>query len=324
MIDQMGSHRASRWAVRRLAALAVGLALGLASAAQAAYQITTLDYAGADSSQGWDINNNGVFVGTATFGADVLGYLVSGGVSTSVTGPAGSLGSSALGISDGGAVVGSFYSTRVNVVDPGPQTGYILDSGVYTTLSLPGSAETYLRAISPGGRYVTGYAITGAGQIQSFVYDRNNSTFTILTTSNQLTIAQGVTDAGVVVGNLRSGAQRDGFIYDAGVLSFSHQLGALDTDYRGINESGLIDGFYVDATGTTHGLLGAPGSFVTFDVAGAAGTNLEGINNAGWLAGIYGDANGVSHAFLATPVPAPPVTALLLLALPLLGARRRH
>jgi hypothetical protein len=55
----------------------------------------------------------------------------------------------------------------------------------------------------------------------------------------------------------------------------------------GINESGIICGFFTDSAGKTHGFFGVQGSFRQVDVPSAigAGTTFLGINNNGLIVG---------------------------------------
>jgi hypothetical protein len=307
---------------------AVTLAVGMSAAQASPYAITLMDLAGSTNSTGWDINNLGVFVGSATVGVDNVGYLVSGGITTTLGGPAGAAGTSAIGISDTGTVVGSYYT----ISGGGPQSGFIYAGGSYTTLNLPGATDTQLRGISPDGQYVTGFATMGDGSVTSFVYDRITSTFTTIVNSPALTIAQGVTNTGLVVGNYR--VIPAGGPFPAGRFAFEYDIGTStqtdfsipggDIRYRGITESDLIDGFFIDGTGTQHGFVGSAASYDVFDVAGGTLTALEGINNTGWLAGQYTDANGATHAFLAQPVSEPATLALIVMALGGLSVARRR
>jgi uncharacterized membrane protein len=76
--------------------------------------------------------------------------------------------------------------------------------------------------------------------------------------------------------------------------------GSTRTAAYGINASGQIVVFYVDAGGT-HGFLLDQGSYTTLDVPGSTGTYANGINASGQIVGSYYD--GGIHGFLATPVP---------------------
>lgn len=302
--------------------LAAALLVAGMSSAQAGYVVTTLDLAGATDSSGWDISNTGVFVGNGTVGGQSRGYLVQGGVTTVITGPAGSVGTGALGISDGGVVVGNFYLSA----DGSGNQGLIFNGSTYTSFNVAGATDTFLRGISPNGRYITGYAQMADGSFNSFVYDLTSGVFTSLVSSPAPTIAQGVTDAGFVVGSytLLGPTQRRSFTYDVPTAAFnSFSVPGADIRYRGVNENGLINGFIIDGTGT-HGFIGDASSYDLFNVGGATATILEGLNDAGWLAGQYTDANGVVHAFLARPASEPASWALLAVALGGLAASRRR
>jgi probable HAF family extracellular repeat protein len=71
----------------------------------------------------------------------------------------------------------------------------------------------------------------------------------------------------------------------------------LSSEATGINNSGQIVGFFVDAT--VHGFfLDVGGSFTTIDVPGATSTSAFGINDSGQIMGIFFDTTGTSHGFL--------------------------
>lgn len=300
---------------------ALALVAGVSTVQAGPYSITLMDLAGGTEFQGWDVNNHGVFVGSATVGGAGVGYLVNAGVATTLSGPAGATNSASLGISNTGTVVGSFTTVAGGALD----SGYIYIGGVYSIFNLPGAVATQLRGISPDGRYVTGYATMPTG-FSSFVYDTAGpgSVTIIVNNSPFLTIAQGVTNAGVVVGNYRDGTGRHSFSYDSstGTLTDFTIAGA-DMRARGINENGLIDGFFIDGTGQ-HSFVGSAPPFDVFDVLGGTDTTLEGINDDGWLAGYYTDAAGTQHAFLAQQVIEPASVALVLAAFGALLARRRR
>src|SRR5580698_7973480 len=48
--------------------------------------------------------------------------------------------------------------------------------------------------------------------------------------------------------------------------------GAADTIAVGVNDSGVVSGFYEDSSGNDHGFLDRHGTFTTIDVPGAADT----------------------------------------------------
>jgi uncharacterized membrane protein len=323
---------------------ATALVAASTHAAAVTYNITTLPGTTAtQTAQVFGINNSGQIAGLFASNAatgNQQAFIYSAGAFTPLSGPAGALGASAFAISDAGLVVGSFYNTRE--VDPatgesvkGPDQGFIFNGTSYLSLNAPGAVTTQLRAVSPNGRYVSGYSTDSAGAAKGFVFDRNTSTFTNVGGPNSLfTIAQGVNDAGVVVGSDQlspaAGLQRRvGFTYNLATSTRTDYsfAGYSRTSFRGIDASGRLAGWLngTDAAGmpTTVGFVGTPSSFEVFTVPGAATTFVQSINNAGVLVGSYADAAGLSYAFVATPVPEPQTVVLMLTGLAGLVWRRR-
>ncbi len=101
---------------------------------------------------------------------------------------------------------------------------------------------------------------------------------------------QGINEAGDVVGyTLDKNVVRRGFVRFAdGTMQ---QIIAPNEDNftlaAGITDTGIICGYYNDASGLSHGYLLSNGTFTQFDVEGATQTRLSGINDAGDLIGRY-------------------------------------
>jgi uncharacterized membrane protein len=77
--------------------------------------------------------------------------------------------------------------------------------------------------------------------------------------------------------------------------------GAASTQSWGINASGSIVGFYVNADKTTHGFLLSAGQFSAIDFPGAAFSEANGINSRGDIVGDYAvtaTGSGPHHGFL--------------------------
>lgn len=322
----------------RFALTAALLGTGVAAHATG-YNLTTLAPLGATSADAWDVNNVGQVVGSYTSAdfSNRRGYVWSGGTFTTLTGPAGALNANALGVSDGGTVVGSYIDTLVpddtGTLVLGASRGFIYESGSYATVDIAGAESTFLRGISPDGRYVTGYAQFSTGDARGFALDRSTSALTWIgsAAAGAFTIVQGINNLGQVVGDervLSSGGSisRTSFIYDlgTGVRTDQNLPGFTRTSYRDISDAGLLAGF-VTLPGGIQGFTGTPASFQTFAYGTEGNTILEGINNAGWLTGNYVvDASGNSVAILLTPVPEPSVWMLSLAGLGLVGWQLRR
>lgn len=310
-----------------LLAVASAATLLATGAAHAAYLLTEVVRPGASSTALWDVNNSGQMVGYSTGpGEYASAFIYDGSTFTSLGGPSGSISSAALGISDGGIVVGSYSSSTTTDAEGnvllGPSAGFIYASGSYTTLTVAGATETVLRGISPDGRYVTGYYGTDTAAGVGFVYDLLTSAFATMSRPESLfTIAQGVTNAGIVVGSdilAGSPLTRPGFFYDVatGTRTDASIAGASRTALRSLADDGTLAGWFIDGSGQQHGFVGSLTDFEQIDFAGAMSTYVEGSNNAGTLVGGFITEDGRNGAFIATQqVPEPGSAALLALGL---------
>ncbi len=65
---------------------------------------------------------------------------------------------------------------------------------------------------------------------------------------------------------------------------------------NGVNNAGLVTGWYTDASNATHGFTWQNGTLQTVDYSGALNTYLNGVNNQGVATGYYLDVNYNAHA----------------------------
>jgi len=68
----------------------------------------------------------------------------------------------------------------------------------------------------------------------------------------------------------------------------------------GINNSGQVCGFYIDAMGVNHGFLLISGNLTTLDAPNSTFTQALGLNNRGQVVGAYMDQMGNTHGFVWT------------------------
>jgi probable HAF family extracellular repeat protein len=124
-----------------------------------------------------------------------------------------------------------------------------------------------------------------------FVY--NNGTFTSLSVPGaSSTSANGINDAGDVVGTFSGASGTEGFLYNGSTYTPIVYSGASATYATGINDSGEIVGYYTMANpngpSTTYGFVDNGGTFTSFgSCAGCEGTGtyVTGINDAGQVVG---------------------------------------
>ena len=74
--------------------------------------------------------------------------------------------------------------------------------------------------------------------------------------------------------------------------------GAQDTHLWGVNNSGALVGWYVDKSGTRHGLLLVNGKATNIDEPNGTNTICYAINSSGAIVGSYLDSNSLYAAFL--------------------------
>jgi hypothetical protein len=188
-------------------------------------------------------------------------------------------------------------------------------------------AGLYPREINNAG-IITGYseAVPG-GPLAGWLYNPATGVFTDLAIGGSFTIAQGINEAGEIVGSANgapgelfpgSPTGAHGFLRSpAGVVTY-FRINGLPTRARGINDSGRIVGWFTDVDGQQKGFLTtvpSTGGYVNIAmpaseylvVPGYIALFAEGINNAGYISGSLTQPDGNGVGFIAVP----PETALL-------------
>jgi len=242
-----------------------------------------------------------LFIGGA--GKDVHGYLrASGGAVTTVDVPG--VGETfAVGINDGGQIVGGF-------TDSGGRTHGFLRSadGSFTTIDGPGGTDLGASGINSAGAIVGNFG--GERHIQggNFVVDdvhgflrSSSGTLTVLDAPGAgSTFATGINSSGQIVGSfVEVGNRNSGFLRSpTGAFSVIEAPGAVNTLANGINDAGQIVGTFQDAHGQFHGYVrSADGTFTTVDGPNATETFAQGINRGGQIVGFFEAYPGM-HGFV--------------------------
>ncbi len=263
----------------------------------------------------WGINDKGqVAVQNAAPAPGVKTGIYHSGVYTPLPAlPPGYTFSGALGINNGGAIVGGAYPPT----DPTHEQGFILIGSKYTFFSRPGWNNTEARAIANSG-LITGYnANDDRSMTAGFIYDPATGTFTDATppgSGTGFSVTQGMNAAGRISGDGRSTEfGRYAFIWQQGTLVNGTrqlppflariQIANSYTAGRGINDAGVVVGFTQNSSlgfvgNDSHGFqqLIPPGG----DAPGAVIT-CEGINNLGQVTCTVADASGNSRGFIGMP-----------------------
>ncbi len=274
--------------------LVLGAGLLFASPAMATYVYTPISGpAGTTNVSAWGINDSGQIVGNSSAGA----FLYSGGTYQLF----GDANTSVVGINNAGIVASTQYNAATETF-----SGRLLNTntGIFTDVTVPGAVSVNLRGIANDGSYSGSW--TDAGGI-SYAFINVGGVFTNLpgVSDNGFNVAQGINSFGQVVGSYSSTSS---FLYDRNTGVFTNfsvtPANPNRTRARGINDHGVIAGFY-NEVGGTQGFIGTAAGFQTLNYGSYAYTVLESLNNAGQVVGFGYDIVGEHVAFLATPAAMP-------------------
>jgi probable HAF family extracellular repeat protein len=264
----------------------------------------------------YGINASGQAVGYYTdSGGRDHGFLLNGGSYTNFDDPdAGNSGQTvAQGINNLGQIAGYYIN--------GPQElGFVKTGNSYPFIINPNNVNnvTLAHGINSSGEVVGEY--TDAAGTHGFVYLASLSVFAPFYDPGFPTvILNGINENGtLIVGQHRGAGTPAGFIWNgAFFVSLQNPLaGNGGTTALGVNDSGQVVGYYLDASNQGHGFLYSGGAYTTIDI-GAHGTFVTGINDSGQMVGYFLDLFNHYHGFVASfqpnPAPAAGTTAAMIL-----------
>ncbi len=278
-----------------------GLASCLAGACFASpiYTITDLGSLGGATSAAFALNSTGQAVGWAATPSGYSEALAFSGGSPQnlVTGTSWTEGR-ATGINDAGQITGTVYEN-------GAAHGVVWSANGIVDLGVNTSAA----------------AINAAGQVaasgsQAFLYANGTETTLGVLPGGSWTLAEGLNDAGAVVGYGDTGGQIRGFLWTgSGGMAPLGTLGGQSSYGMAINDSGIVAGAAANSAGYLHAALWQNGAITDLGTLGGNSSYAWEINSSGeivgssWLAGnqtthAYGDINGVMLDLNALLLPA--------------------
>jgi uncharacterized membrane protein len=145
----------------------------------------------------------------------------------------------ANGINNQGQIVG-------DSITGGVTSGFLDDSGKFTTLSYPGSSGTQALGINDIGEIVGTY-VDSAGVQHAYFYKSGLYTAIEIPGNIGDSHATGINGAGQIVGYFDSKEGTQGFLDDNGAFSILNYPGVDITHVFGINNAGQIVGTYEDS-----------------------------------------------------------------------------
>ncbi len=217
------------------------------------------------------------------------------------------------GISNKGTVVGfSTDSATGNLLN---FTANPLTSTTATLLTPPLGTAAMANGINSAGTVVGFDGVSNA-----FSLPNGGSTPTsLLPSANTPAMAFGINDKGMIVGQYTSGANTPGFILNGTTLTTVNAPTGASSDIvnaQGINNNGLVVGFYAGNDGNVHGFMANASSAINGSLTGTAindptipsvpgepgatfvFSQILGINDHGIAVGYYGDSTLSQHGFL--------------------------
>ena len=168
-------------------------------------------------------------------------------------------------------------------------------------IDVPGAVSTHLRGINnasqAGSASIVGYYVDSAGAIRAFKRDPK-MTFVPITIPGALEAkAFDINNVGVgnVVGTVRDGSGQRAFLWDGTTVSFPGNPSIPNA--LGINDDGIIVGFFSDQAGKQHGFTLPPGLGGPINVFNNLSTQTFGINNTRRMVGTLQEPTGEFRAF---------------------------
>jgi uncharacterized membrane protein len=264
------------------------------AAAATTYTYSNIEVPGSISTSPKGINNNGDVVGDYQNSSGVFGFLLSGGIYTTISCPGATAGTFVYGINDNGVIVG-YYNENITDV------GFVYINGECKSLPKFNGSVPYPLGINNQG-HIVGYYFVSPTVTEGF--ELVGKTYTEISVPNSTsTAAVGINLAGTVSGTYQDSAGSHGFLFRNGTYTTFNLPGSgATTEAAGLNDKTLIVGAYDDPTTQAYeGFVYNTVKYQTLIVPGSVTTFPEAINDSGVVVGSYFDGTVNPQGFMATP-----------------------
>ncbi|MGA2005758.1 MAG: hypothetical protein ABSG70_20460 [Terriglobales bacterium] len=261
------------------------------------YKVTQVIPPGTTSPYAAAVNKSNVVVGSdVASNGNTQGFEMKGSKFTALNFPGASGFTRASGINDAGVIAGDFYLSSDTAYH-----GYTYNKGKYTQYDVAlGSLSTSVFAINNSGNL--GGSAGKNGQANQGFVDIGGTVSTFYADgSSQSTFVYGMNDSNESVGDYYDSNNYPHCFYrDAsGNITLLNAPNTYLTACSGINNDGVIVGWWVDTNGQLHAFLYNGGTYTELPFYYASG-----VSNSGSVVGYYlgpGSSSGVIVNYLAEP-----------------------
>jgi probable HAF family extracellular repeat protein len=258
------------------------------------YTYSDITVPGSISTSPRGINNNGDVVGDYQNSSGVFGFLLSGGVYTTINCPGAVAGTFAYGINDDGVIVGYYNEDLTDV-------GFEYINGECKSLPKVNGSVPYPLGINNQG-HIVGYYFVSQTVTEGF--ELVGKTYTKISVPNATsTTAFGINLAGTVSGTYQDSSGSHAFLYRNGSYTTFNLPGSKGTtEAFGLNDKTSIVGAYDDpTTQSEEGYIYNTGKYQTLIVPGSVTTFPNAINDSAVVVGSYLNGGVNPQGFMATP-----------------------
>jgi hypothetical protein len=203
-----------------------------------------------------------------------------------------------LGINSSGEIVG-YHGMNINK----GLTTSLSNITVFTSENYPNSAQTQVTAINTAGD-TAGFYIDNSGFNHGFT-DTAGTFATVDAPGTVFNQLLSWNDVGQVAGyssiDPTGMTLQRAFTLKSGTYTYLTDYfpaGTGNAQATGVNNSGVVCGFYVDSVGVNHGFLLTNGVLTTLNYPNSTSTMALGLNNENQVVGTFADALGNGHGFL--------------------------
>jgi hypothetical protein len=213
------------------------------------------------------------------------------------------------GIANNGTIVGFGIGNNTNL------TNFTANPLTSTNANVLTGLATNAMAL---GVNSAGSVVGGDGNNQAFIMSGGGSPVSFLPGASTAATAFGINDGGAISGTMTVGAASPGFVLNGdNLITVNAPTGNVSNvvNAQGINNNGLVVGFYMGNDGQVHGFTGNIGSAVGGVLTGTAVgdptippvngepgatfmfSQILGINDHGIAVGYYGDSTLSQHGY---------------------------